>query len=228
MLDIDAVWGDCCPDSYREPIANCRLPIANCCIPLNTTENFIVTPLEKAITAISPLSTQSKAAFLQAWKHWSVGKDYFLLREHTVSDYIYFIEKGIARIYYYKNGKEITEWIAMDEQFFLSITSFFQRTPTHLIIQTIEKSEVYGIHHNDFMALAEQYHDVERLLRKMVTASLILSQVRMDSIQFETAHQRYDRLLKNTPEIIQRVPLSYISSFLGVTLETLSRIRSAR
>ena len=140
-----------------------------------------MTPLERAITAISPLSTQSKAAFLQAWKHWSVGKDYFLLREHTVSDYIYFIEKGIARIYYYKNGKEITEWIAMDEQFFLSITSFFQRTPTHLIIQTIEKSEVYGIHHNDFMALAEQYHDVERLLRKMVTASLILSQVRMDS-----------------------------------------------
>ena len=158
----------------------------------------------------------------------SVGKDYFLLREHTVSDYIYFIEKGIARIYYYKNGKEITEWIAMDEQFFLSITSFFQRTPTHLIIQTIEKSDVYGIHHNDFMSLAEQYHDVERLLRKMVTASLILSQVRMDSIQFETAHQRYDRLLKNTPEIIQRVPLSYIASFLGVTLETLSRIRSAR
>ena len=184
--------------------------------------------LEKAITNISPLSLQSRDPFLNAWKYWSVPKDHYLVREHTVSDYIYFIEKGIARIYYHKKGKEITEWIAMDEQFFLSITSFFERKPSHLIIQTIEPSEVYGIHHNDFMALAGQYHDVERLLRKMVTGSLILSQVRMDAIQFETAHQRYDRLLKNSPHIIQRVPLSYIASFLGVTLETLSRIRSAR
>ncbi len=78
------------------------------------------------------------------------------------------------------------------------------------------------------MALADQFHDVERLLRKLVTGSLILSQVRMDSIQFETAHQRYDRLLKTSPEIIQRVPVSYIASFLGVTPETLSRIRAGK
>ncbi len=187
-----------------------------------------MTSLEKAITGISPLTPQSSHAFFNSWKYWSVPKDHYLVREHTVSDYIYFVEKGIARIYYHKKDKEITEWLAMDEQFFLSITSFFQRTPSHLIIQTIEKSEVYGIHHNDFMALADQYHDIEKLLRRMVTASLILSQIRMDSIQFETAHQRYDRLLRNSPQIVQRVPLSYIASFLGVTLETLSRIRSAR
>lgn len=187
-----------------------------------------VNPLEKAITNISPLSAQSRDVFLNTWKYWSVPKDHILAREHTVSDYIYFIQKGIARIYYYKNDKEITEWIALDEQFFLSITSFFQRTPSHLIIQTTEPSEVYGIHHNDLMTLADQYHDIEKLLRKMVTASLILSQIRMDSIQFESAQQRYDRLLKNAPHIIQRVPVTYIASFLGVTLETLSRIRSAR
>jgi CRP-like cAMP-binding protein len=191
-------------------------------------ENLPVDSLEKAITTISPLSPESMVIFIEAWKHWSTPKDHYLVREQAVSDYIYFIKKGIARIYYYKNDKEITEWIAMDEQFFLSITSFFQRTPSHLIIQTIEPAEVYGIHHNDFMRLADQYHDIERLLRKMVTGSLILSQIRMDAIQFETAPQRYERLLKNSPNIIQRVPLSYIASFLGVTLETLSRIRSAR
>jgi len=187
-----------------------------------------VDSLQKAIATISALSPESSEAFFQVWKHWSTTKDHFLVREHSISDYIYFIKKGVARIYYYKNDKEVTEWIAMDEQFFLSITSFFERTPSYLIIQTIEPSEVYGIHHNDFMTLAEQYHDIERLLRKMVTRSLILSQVRMVSIQFETAQQRYENLLKNSPQIIQRVPLSYIASFLGVTLETLSRIRSAK
>lgn len=184
--------------------------------------------LQQNIAAISPLSTESMNNFLSVWKLWQVPKDYSLVREHTVSDYIYFIQKGVARIYYYKNDKEITEWIAMDEQFFLSITSFFERKPSHLIIRTIEPSKVYGIHHKELMALAEQYHDRERWLRKMVTRSLILSQVRMDSIQFETAQQRYQRLLKNSPGIIQRVPLSYIASFLGVTLETLSRIRSQK
>ena len=184
--------------------------------------------LQKAITAISPLSEESSKAFIDAWKYWKTPKDFFLLKENEVSDYIYFIKKGVARILYYKKGKEITEWLALDEQFFLSITSFFQRTPSHLIIQTIEPSEVYGIHHDDFMRLADQYHDVERLLRKMVTASLILSQVRMDSIQFESAQQRYEKLLERSPQIVQRVPLTYIASFLGITLETLSRIRSAR
>jgi CRP-like cAMP-binding protein len=187
-----------------------------------------VESLQKAINSISPLSEESSQAFINAWKYWKTPKDFFLLKENTVSDHIYFVKKGVARIYYYKNGKEITEWLALDEQFFLSITSFFQRTPSHLIIQTIEPSEVYGIHHDDFMNLADKYHDIERLLRKMITFSLILSQVRMDSIQFESAQQRYEKLLQTTPQIVQRVPLTYIASFLGITLETLSRIRSAR
>lgn len=184
--------------------------------------------LAKQIASISYLSKQSMEEFLSAWKHWSVAKDHFLLREHTISDFLYFIEKGVARIFYYKNEKEVTEWIATDQQFFLSITSFFQRTPSRLIIHTLEPSEIYGIHHDDFMKLAEKHHDIERLLRKMVTRSLILSQVRMDSIQFETAQQRYERLLTHSPQMIRRVPLSYIASFLGITLETLSRIRSSK
>lgn len=189
---------------------------------------MLVTSLEKNITAISPLSSESMKVFLSAWKHWTVPKEHFLLKEHTVSDYLYLIEKGVARIFYYKNEKEITEWIAMDREFFFSITSFFRRIPSHLIIQILEPSEVYGIHHDDYMNLADRYHDIERLLRKMVTSSLILSQIRMDSIQFESAQQRYEKLLQTTPQIVQRVPLTYIASFLGVTLETLSRIRSHR
>jgi CRP-like cAMP-binding protein len=185
-------------------------------------------PLKKAIEHFSRLSPESSEAFISAWKYWQVPKDHILVHEKEVCDYIFFIEKGVARIFYYKNGKEVTEWIALDEQFFFSITSFFQRMPSHLIIQTLEPTHIYGIHYNDLMQLAAEYHEVETLFRKMLTLSLILSQQRMDSIQFETAHQRYEKLLQKTPDIVKRVPLSYIASFLGVTLETLSRIRSAR
>lgn len=184
--------------------------------------------LQKAINNISILSKESSYVFFKAWQNWNVPKDHFLLREKEVCDYIFFIPKGVARIYYKKNGKEITEWIAMDEQFFFSITSFFQRTPSHLIIQTLEPSEVMGIHYNDLTRLAAEHHEVETLFRKMMSFSLILSQQRMDSIQFESAHQRYEKLIKNSPDIVKRVPLTYIASFLGVTLETLSRIRSGK
>jgi CRP-like cAMP-binding protein len=187
-----------------------------------------VQPLHNAILEISPLGKDALAAFTSAWKHWSFLKGDLILREKTVSDYIYFIEKGIARIYYIKDDKEITEWVAMDQQFFLSITSFFDRSPSHLIIHTLEPSEVYGIHHNDFMQLANAHHEIERLLRKMMTQSLILSQKRMLSIQFETAEQRYYKLLESAPGIIQRVPLQYIASYLGITRESLSRIRATR
>lgn len=183
--------------------------------------------LQKKITEFSPLAKDHLLAYMAAWKEWRVPKDHFLLREQAIADYIFFIQEGIARIFYKKEGKEITEWIAMDGSFFLSIGSFFERQPSKLIIQTIEPALVYGIHHNDLMALAATYHDVETHFRKMLTLSLILSQHRMESIQFETAQQRYAKLVANSPDIVQRVPLTYIASYLGVTLETLSRIRVA-
>lgn len=184
--------------------------------------------LVNALLRIHPLTDKALQTILPAWQHWEVQKDHLLLREHQVSDYIYFIHTGAARIFYQKSGKEITEWIALDKQFFLSITSFFERTPSHLSIQALEPASVSGIHHNDLMKLAAGHHEIETLLRKMLTLSLILSQRRMDSIQFETSQQRYEKLITEYPEIIKRVPLTYIASFLGITLETLSRIRSVR
>jgi len=184
--------------------------------------------LEKKINEISLLSPEVMKVFLEAWEHRTLPKDHVLLREHQVCDYIFFIKKGIARIYYYKNEKEITEWFATDETFFLSIISFFERTPSRLIIKLPEPSEVWGIHYNSLTQLAGRYHEVETLFRKMLTVSLILSQYRMDAIQFETAQQRYTKLVTDSPEIIKRIPLSHIASFLGITMETLSRIRAGK
>jgi CRP-like cAMP-binding protein len=184
--------------------------------------------LKNYILAISSLSDESQGAFFNAFKTWNVPKEHFLVREEQVCNYIFFVSKGAVRIFYYKNEKEITEWIALDEEFLLSMKSFFQRSPSHLIIQTLEASEVWGIHYDDLIKLATTYHDIETWFRKLLSAALILSQNRMDSIQFETAHQRYENLLKQHPNIIRRVPLTHIASFLGITLETLSRMRTKK
>jgi CRP-like cAMP-binding protein len=184
--------------------------------------------LEKYIQQISPINDSGLLTiFADSWKIQEADKDNRLLSIGEVSNYIYFAATGIARIYYNKHGKEITEWIAISPGFFLSITSFFHRTPSRLGIHVLAPSKVYGIHHDTLMELAARHHAIETWFRHAMSGALILSQERMDSILFETAQQRYERLLQEQPELIQRVPLSYIASFLGITQETLSRMRAA-
>ena len=174
------------------------------------------------------LSEPARTAFIGCWRPMSFPKGHLLLPEGNVSHYLYFISKGVARIYYHKQEKEVTEWLALDGTFFFSIRSFFERVPSHLAINLLENSSLFGLHHDDLMRLCDQYHEVEKFLRRAVTVSLLLSQTRMESIQFETAQQRYRGLLDRNPDILQRVPLAYIASFLGITQETLSRVRGAK
>lgn len=169
-----------------------------------------------------------RSEFAKIWQPMAFPKGHHLLRDGSVNNYLYFITKGVARIYYHKQDKEVTEWLALDQTFFFSIRSFFQRTPSHLAIHLLEPSELFALHHDQLMQLCERYHEVEKMFRRMITGSLVLSQIRMESIQFETAQQRYQRLLAMNPDILQRVPLAYIASFLGITQETLSRVRGAR
>ncbi|HNE28377.1 MAG TPA: Crp/Fnr family transcriptional regulator [Saprospiraceae bacterium] len=183
--------------------------------------------LERALDRIYPLPQPARAAFLAAWKNAAFPKGHLLLPEGKVCHHIYFVDRGLVRIFYHKGKNEITEWLTMDGRFFFSITSFFQRAPSRLIIQLLEPSVILTIHHDTLMQLCREHHEVERLFRLMLTNSLLLSQERVDSLQFETARQRYQKLLTAHPGIVQRVPLAYIASFLGITQETLSRIRAA-
>ena len=76
--------------------------------------------------------------------------------------------------------------------------------------------------------LADKHHDFERLGRLVVTKTMLQLQHRIVAVQFETAQQKYENLLKARPDITQRVSLSHIASYLGITLETLSRIRNPK
>lgn len=173
------------------------------------------------------LPEPARSAFADAWQPSEHPKGHYLLREGGVSQ-LYFVRKGVARIYYHKPEREVTEWLALDQSFLFSIESFFERTPSRLAIHLLEPSEVFRLHHDDLMQLCDAHHTIEKLFRRMISSSLLLSQKRMESIQFETAQQRYQRLLTQNPDILQRVPLAYIASFLGITQETLSRVRGSK
>src|SRR5690606_33024851 len=108
------------------------------------------------------------------------------------------------------------------------IPGFFTGDPCVHYITLMENAILIKTGRNDIMELFEKFHDFERLGRITTTKTLIESQLRLASLQFETAQQKYLNLLQVYPDIEQRAALCDIASFLGITLETLSRSRAKK
>jgi CRP-like cAMP-binding protein len=141
---------------------------------------------------------------------------------------IYFVNKGIARIYYHKDGIDITESFAFENGVIVRVESLFTGRPSRKGIQALENAEFVAIDAGKLFKLYDWYPDIERLFRKIFEAGHVDTVNRMESLQFHTAEERYKNLLQEAPEIIRRVPLKYIASYLGITQVSLSRIRAHR
>lgn len=149
-----------------------------------------------------------------------------LLKEDTTCNYLYFIESGLTRTFYYKDGKDITDWISAENDFACSVISFITRKPDRRIIELLEPSVFYVLSYDDGEKLCATHHCIENFFRRLVSHGLVQLQQRFDNQHFETALHRYQLLMETNPTFIQRVPLGIIASYIGVTQETLSRIRS--
>ncbi|WP_341224957.1 Crp/Fnr family transcriptional regulator [uncultured Arcticibacterium sp.] len=158
----------------------------------------------------------------------SLDKETTIVKEGQFSDKTYFIAKGAARAYYLKDGNEITDWFAFDNSFISSINSFFLNTPSIHYIEVLEPSIFLEISRENVMLLSDRYREFDRLGKTIITQTMLQLQQRIVSIQFETAQKKYENLLNVRPDITNRVALTHIASYLGITLETLSRIRKPK
>ena len=154
-------------------------------------------------------------------------KNEMILREGETCTNIYWVVKGLVRQFYYKNGKELTEYMATENSIVMCIESLFLEQPTHLQIKAIEPSILIAIPKADLEAVAMKSVNIQILYRKILEESLILSQIHADMLRFESAQDRYHKLIKRQPQLVLRAPLVYIASYLQMTPETLSRVRTA-
>lgn len=177
-------------------------------------------------TTYSPLSSNCKIDLKHATQVLKFEKATVLVKEGQLADKTYFIVRGCARAYYLKDGKDITDWFAFENDFINSIHSFFLNVPSPHYIELLEATTFLEISKETILELCDKYHDFDRLGRIIVTNTMLRLQQRIVSMQFETALQKYNSLLAIRPDITQRVPLTHIASYLGITLETLSRIRN--
>ena len=155
------------------------------------------------------------------------GKGEMILAEGEVCRGISYIEKGLVRQFYHKNGKEVTEHLGVDHTIFMCIESLFKEEPTRLQVEALEATLVYILPKSKLEAAAIRNVNIQMLYRKILEESLIQSQVHADLMRFETAPNKYKRLCELSPQVVLRAPLTYIASYLQMTPETLSRVRSS-
>lgn|SRR5574344_339484 len=155
------------------------------------------------------------------------AKGEVILKEGEVCTNIYFITKGLVRQFYYKNGREVTEYLTYENNIVMCIESLFKEQPTRLQIEALEQTVIYGLPRKQLEDEAFKNINIEILYRKILEESLIISQIHADLVRFETAQERYRRLMQLQPELFLRAPLVYIASYLQMTPETLSRVRAA-
>ncbi|WP_026450226.1 Crp/Fnr family transcriptional regulator [Aequorivita capsosiphonis] len=156
----------------------------------------------------------------------NIPKDTLLIAQGQISKKLYFIEKGMGRSYYLKeDGKEVTQWFFGVGKFMSSVDSFFQQSSSLYYLETLEDSVIYSISNEKMDLLFSKYHKMEKLGRLVSIEMLTKVVNKLNAIQFQTARERYDYMLAEFPDISYRVPLGHIASYLGMTQETLSRIR---
>lgn len=154
-------------------------------------------------------------------------KGQLLLMEGEVCKDILYIARGMTRQYYFKNGKELTEHLAVEGGIVMCIESLFKEQPTRLQIEALEPTLVYALPKAKLEQVALHNSNIQILYREILEESLIFSQVHADLVRFETAQERYQKMCKLMPQVVMRAPLVYVASYLQMTPETLSRVRTA-
>ena len=155
------------------------------------------------------------------------AKGAMVLNEGEVCKNIYYIDKGLLRQFYYKNDKELTEHLGVENTIVMCIESLFREEPTHLLVEALEPTIIYALPKQRLEQVALHNVNIQILYRKILEESLILSEVHADLVRFESAQDRYKKWCKLMPQVVLRAPLVYIASYLQMTPETLSRVRAA-
>jgi CRP-like cAMP-binding protein len=174
-------------------------------------------------------STTEIEQLVSVFKAKIVKKNETLILKGDVCRYSYFICKGSVRAYFINDeGQESTRYIALEDQFISTIHSFISQTPTNEFIQATEQTELLQISYSDFKQLIEETTLARDLYIKQLEVAYITNHWRLESFLKMSAKQRYDFLLQTNPTIIQRLSNKIVASYLGITQESLSRLKAQK
>ena len=175
------------------------------------------------------LTQHEEEYFLSLLKYQEVRKRDFILQQGTVCKSIYFVNSGMLRAFFTdQETKESTIMFAMEDWWITDMHCFLQQSAAMLSIQAVEASTVLKLSKQDLDALYDKVPTFERFFRILMQNAYVREQVRVLENLSLPAQVRYGNFIKKYPQIAQQVPQKQIASYLGITPEFLSSIRSIK
>jgi CRP-like cAMP-binding protein len=181
--------------------------------------------LFQVLSAIHPVSEPFRKAITKELTHLSLPKHHLLLEAPRVAEYAYFLDRGFAMSYICIEGERQIEGFWVSGQILVPAKSFFEQLPSTEFIQLMEQSDVFCISYAGVMRLFDAFPEANLIYRVVMNQYYESSRERIRDLQHLTAMQRYARLVSGFPHIEQVVPQEYIASYLGITPQSLSRIK---
>ena len=178
------------------------------------------------MNSLSPLSPEEQEALNKICVRKNYKKNTTLLNLGEVSRKLFFIVKGLGRVYYIRDGNDITDYFAMDNNFMGGIPSYFTGDPSLKAMELLEDSKVIEIYNYEFEKLCDDFHRIDKCGRKLAILAFVECQSEIENIRFLSAKERYFKFEKKFPGITNRAPLKHIASYLGTTQVSVSRIRA--
>ena len=153
-------------------------------------------------------------------------KNELISRQDQYNRKVFFIEEGMARSFYYENGKDITTNFYTEVKLMANMDTLFQNKPTRYNFEAIEESIITACDFSKLEELCQVSIECANFGRYILGNLMTQMASRMASLQYMTAKEKYTQLLEENPDIILRAPLGMVASYLGISQETLSRIRN--
>lgn len=182
--------------------------------------------IDKIIDQFGKLPEQSKTSFKLNLTEVTFPKGHILMKAEKVERSVYFIKKGIVRAYSDKRNGPVTFWFGQEGDIIVSMRSYVANEKGYENIELLEECELYELKTQHLRILFDDDIHFANWGRKMVEQELLKAEERLISMQFKTALQRYNELLQAQPDLLKRVQLGYIASYLGISQVSLSRIRA--
>lgn len=171
------------------------------------------------------LSKNAEESIRQFVKEIQMKKGSLLSSEGKTSKHMYFLVSGVARTYLYINGKDITHWISLENSLITSWHSYVLEKPSSEYIELTEDATLVQISKDNWKELYKKHPELERFSRLVLEQELAIIDEFYKGYYFLTAKEKYELLISAVPEITQKANLGHIASMLGISQETLSRIR---
>src|SRR5262245_52816976 len=183
-------------------------------------------PILQTFNAIHPIGKGIERYLMKHAYCCHLSKGNYLLRSGEQCDSVYFIKEGLLRGFINENKKEITTWFALENEMVAALTTFVLQLPARENIQAIEDCELVALTIVDLDKLYIKYPSFNVIGRKVMELYYVLAENRAFICRLHDAEKKYELFLLYFSHFANRVKLIYIASFLGITIETLSRVRS--